>query len=74
MRFMIGLHAGEPIREADDFYSEALTSPRGSEILVPSLVRDLVESFGEFSFSAPTDAELKGLSGMHRLSAVEWQG
>jgi class 3 adenylate cyclase len=47
---------------------------RGSEILVSSLVRELTESAGEFSFEAATDAELKGLSGMHRLSAVRWRG
>jgi eukaryotic-like serine/threonine-protein kinase len=77
----IGLHTGEPIREADDFYGKAVNlaariaaQARGSEILVSSLVRELTESSGEFSFTAPTDVELKGLSGTHRLSAVRWQG
>jgi class 3 adenylate cyclase len=46
---------------------------RGSEILVSAMVRDLTESSGEFDFESPTDAELKGLSGMHRLSAVRWR-
>jgi hypothetical protein len=46
---------------------------RGSEILVSSLVRELTESAGEFTFGGPTDAELKGLSGMYRLSTVRWQ-
>jgi class 3 adenylate cyclase len=81
LRVRIGLHTGEPIREADDFYGTAVNlaariaaEARGSEILVSSLVRDLVESTGEFAFEDPTDAELKGLSGMHRLSAVRWRG
>jgi class 3 adenylate cyclase len=61
----IGLHTGEPVREADDFYGKAVilaariaAEARGSEILVSSMVRDLTESTGEFRFEAPTDAEL----------------
>jgi class 3 adenylate cyclase len=80
LRVRIGLHTGEPVREADDFYGKAVilaariaAEARGSEILVSSLVRDLVESSGEFSFEDPTDAVLKGLSGMYRLSAVRWR-
>jgi class 3 adenylate cyclase len=80
LRVRIGLHTGEPVREADDFYGKAVilasriaAEARGSEILVSSLVRDLTGSSGEFSFEAPTDAELKGLSGMYQLSAVRWR-
>lgn len=80
LRVRIGLHTGEPIREVDDFYGKAVilaarvaAEARGSEILVSSLVRELTESAGEFSFEEPTDVELKGLAGMHRLSAVRWQ-
>ena len=80
LRVRIGLHTGEPVREADDFYGKSvnLAAPhrgrgRGSEILVSSLVRDLVENSGEFAFEDPTDAELKGLSGMHQLSALRWR-
>lgn len=80
LRVRIGVHTGEPLKEADDFYGRAVNlaariaaEARGSEILVSSLVRDLIESSGEFAFGDPTDAELKGLSGMHRLSAVRWR-
>lgn len=80
LRVRIGLHTGEPVREADDFYGKSVilaariaAEARGSEILVSSLVRDLTESTGEFAFDGPTDVELKGLSGMHRLSAVRWR-
>ncbi len=80
LRVRIGLHTGQPVREADDFYGKSVVlaariaaEARGSEILVSSLVRDLTESSGEFDFEAPTDTELKGLSGMHRLSAVRWR-
>jgi hypothetical protein len=46
---------------------------RGGEILVSPLVRQLTEPSGAFTFGDPTDVELKGLSGMHRLSSVRWQ-
>ena len=81
LRVRIGLHTGEPVRDADDFYGKAVIlaariagEARGSEILVSSLVRELTESAGEFRFETATDAELKGLAGMYRLSAVRWQG
>ena len=70
----------EPIREEDDFYGKDVVlaariaaEARGGEILVSRLVRDLTERSGQFSFTDPTDVELKGLSGMHSLSAVRWQ-
>jgi class 3 adenylate cyclase len=80
LRVRIGLHTGEPIREEDDFYGRSVilaariaAEARGGEILVSRLVRELTERSGLFSFTDPTDAELKGLSGMHSLSAVRWQ-
>jgi eukaryotic-like serine/threonine-protein kinase len=80
LRVRIGLHTGEPIREADDFYGKAViqaariaAEARGSEILVSSLVRDLTESSGEFAFATPREVELKGLSGTHKVSPVLWQ-
>src|ERR687891_39816 len=80
LRVRIGLHTGEPIREADDFYGKAViqaariaAEARGSEILVSSLVRDLTESSGEYVFATPRDVELKGLSGTHRVAPVLWQ-
>jgi class 3 adenylate cyclase len=80
LRVRIGLHTGEPIKEADDFYGKAViqaariaADARGSEILVSSLVRDLTESSGEFTFGTPREVVLKGLSGTHRVSPVLWR-
>jgi class 3 adenylate cyclase len=80
LRVRIGLHTGEPIREADDFYGNAVNlaariaaEARGGEILVSALVREKTEPSGAFTFGDPADVELKGLSGMHRLSSVRWQ-
>jgi hypothetical protein len=69
-------------RELDlvDFYGKAVilaariaAEARGGEVLVSRLVRELTEGASLFSFTDPTDVELKGLSGMHSLSAVRWQ-
>jgi class 3 adenylate cyclase len=80
LRVRIGLHTGEMIREEDDFYGKAVilaariaAEARGGEVLVSRLVRELTEGASLFSFTDPTDVELKGLSGMHSLSAVRWQ-
>jgi class 3 adenylate cyclase len=80
LRVRIGLHTGEPIREEDDFYGKSVilaariaAEARGGEILVSRLVRELTERSARFTFTDPTDVELKGLSGMHPLSAVRWQ-
>ena len=80
LRVRIGLHTGEPIKEADDFYGKAViqaariaADARRSEILVSSMVRDLTESSGEFAFGSPRDVVLKGLSGTHSVSPVLWQ-
>jgi class 3 adenylate cyclase len=79
LRVRIGLHSGQAIREEDDFYGRSVvlaariaSEARGGEILVSALVRELTEPSGEFAFGDPTDVELKGLSGMHRLSSLRW--
>ena len=71
MRFMILVKASRS-SEAGGKPTEKLLSEQVT-ILVSSLVRELTESAGEFTFGGPTDAELKGLSGMYRLSTVRWQ-
>ena len=79
-RVRIGLHAGEAIKDGADFYgknvilaSRVASQARGGEILVSSLLRQLVESSIETSvFSQPREAELKGLAGKHVLYAVDW--
>jgi class 3 adenylate cyclase len=80
VRVRIGLHAGEAIKDGGDFYgknvilaSRVAGQAKGAEILVSSLVRDLVESGTEASlFGEPRELELKGLSGTHRVYDVRW--
>jgi eukaryotic-like serine/threonine-protein kinase len=78
VRVRIGLHAGEAIKDGDDFYgknvilaSRVAGKALGGEILVSSLVHQLVESSVSAGlFSEPREMELKGLSGTHVVYAV----
>lgn len=76
----IGLHTGEAIREADDFFGKNVILAariadlaQGGEILVSSLVKALTESAGDFVFGEERRVELKGLRGAHRIFNVEWK-
>jgi class 3 adenylate cyclase len=77
LRVRIGLHAGEPVRDAGDFYGKSVVlasriagQARGGQILVSGLLRELAESAGDVRFDEGFDATLKGLAGTHRLYAV----
>lgn len=76
----IGLHTGEAIKEADDFYgknvilaSRIASQAQGSQILVSSLLKELTESAGEFQFGEGRNLELKGLAAPARVYHVVWQ-
>ena len=73
----IGVHAGEPVREGNDFFGRCVTEAsritgqaRGGEILVSALLRELVETAGDISFDAGRLVELKGITGERRVYAV----
>ncbi len=78
IRVRIGLHAGEAIKDGDDFYgknvilaSRVAGKAVGGEILVSSLLRQLVESsVGASMFGEAREVELKGLVGTHTVYAV----
>jgi class 3 adenylate cyclase len=79
LRVRIGLHAGEVIKEADDFFgknvilaSRIAAQAQGGEILVSSLVKELTHSSGDIRFDVERRAELKGLSGTYTLHPVSW--
>ena len=80
LRVRIGLHTGEAIREEDDLFGRSVimaariaAQARGGQILVSSLLKELAEASGEFSFDAPESTALKGLSGEHLLYPVVWR-
>jgi class 3 adenylate cyclase len=50
-----------------NYAARVASSAGGNEIVVSSLVHDLVSSTGEFAFSQPREVELKGFTGKHRV-------
>jgi adenylate cyclase len=81
VRVRIGLHTGEVLRQADDFFGHAVimaarvaAEAHGNEILVSSLVRELTGSVGTFEFGEPRTASLKGIPGEHELFPLLWRG
>jgi class 3 adenylate cyclase/tetratricopeptide (TPR) repeat protein len=79
IKVRIGLHTGEAIKEADDFYGKNVilaariaAQARGGDILVSSLLKELTESAGDIAFGEGREVELKGLSGRHRVFEVVW--
>ena len=80
IRVRAGLHAGEPVREGDDFYGKSVIvasriagEARGGEILVSALLKDLVESAGDIKFGDPRQAELKGFAQPYAVIPVIWE-
>ena len=70
---------GNARREQEDFFGRNVilaariaASARGDQILVSSLLREIVSSAGEFDFGQPRDEQLKGLSEPQRLYEVAW--
>ncbi len=80
VRIRIGLHTGEAIREAEDFFgrhvilaSRIANQARGGEILVSALLKELTESSGDIRFGEGQEVELKGLIGLNRVYQVVWE-
>jgi class 3 adenylate cyclase len=78
IRVRIGIHVGETVREADDFFGHAVnfaariaSSAEGGEIVVSSLVHDLLAQTGTFDFGEARVVEFKGLGGSHRVYPVD---
>jgi class 3 adenylate cyclase len=76
----IGLHTGEAVQERGDFFGKHVNlaariggSATGGEILVSSLLAQLVVPSGEFVLSERPAIPLKGLDGEHVTHGVEWR-
>ena len=79
VKVRIGLHAGEVIKEGEDFFgrnvimaARVASQANGGEILVSSVVKALVEG-SDVAWREKRTVELKGLSGEHEIWALEWQ-
>jgi class 3 adenylate cyclase/tetratricopeptide (TPR) repeat protein len=78
IRVRIGLHAGETIKDGDDFYgrnvivaSRVASQAKGGEILVSAVLKALVQG-SDVPWGDSRTVALKGLSGEHEIWAVEW--
>jgi class 3 adenylate cyclase len=75
----IGLHTGEAIKEAGDFYGKTVilasriaAEANGGEILVSSTLKEMVDNAGDLRFEKSRDVELQGLAGHHRIHKAQW--
>ena len=78
IRVRIGVHVGETVREADDFFDHAVSyaariasAAAGGEVVVSELVHALVAQTGEFAFEAPRHVELKGIDAPQKVYPLE---
>jgi class 3 adenylate cyclase len=80
VRVRTGIHTGEVILGDDgDIYGRHVimaarvsTQAQGGEVLVSSLVREIVEPRGDVQFGASRAVDLKGLGGSHLVHPVRW--
>jgi class 3 adenylate cyclase len=80
IRVRIGIHTGDALQDAEHLYGTTVhyaarvaSSALGGEVLVSSVVRDLVStstSTSNLTFLEGREVELKGLDGQHRLYAL----
>jgi class 3 adenylate cyclase len=68
IRVRIGMHSGEAMRDDEDFYGRNVSvaariaeHARADEVLASAVVKQLVESAGDISFTDERVVELKGL-------------
>jgi class 3 adenylate cyclase len=80
IRVRIGLHTGEALREREKFFGRTVilaariaAQARGGEILVSALLKELTHSLGELDFGPGRPTQLKGISEIQSLFAVEWR-
>ena len=79
MAVRVGLHAGEPISDEDDYFGTPVviaqrlcSRARGGQILTSALLHGLVGNRGGFSFKLLGGLELKGLSEPVAACEVSW--
>lgn len=70
IRVRIGIHTGDVLREADEFFGQAVNyaarvaaAGSGGETVVSRLVHDLVADDHEFAFGDPRQVAMKGFPG-----------
>ncbi len=76
----MGLHAGEAMKEADDFYGRTINlaariagRARGGEILASPVVRELARGTVEIDFDGGREVTFKGFADKQRIFGVRWR-
>ncbi len=79
IKVRMGLHTGEVIREANDFFGKNVIlaariagQAHGGQILASAIVKAIAESAGDFVFADRSERELKGLTGVYETYEVSW--
>jgi class 3 adenylate cyclase len=80
LRVRVGLHTGQAVREADDYYGRAVNlaariagQAKAQGILVSARLKELTEDTNEFTFGEGRGVKLRGLSEPVRVYEVLWQ-
>ena len=81
VRVRMGMHTGEAIvdRSGDLFGRHVIVAARvanlavGAEVLVSSLVREIVSASGDIGFGPPQQVRLKGIDGEHTVYPLDWR-
>jgi class 3 adenylate cyclase len=80
IRVRMGLHRGEAIQDEDKFFGRTVIQAfriadlaQGGEVLVSSELTERVQGEAGLRFDAGREVELKGISGTHRVFALEWR-
>ncbi len=80
LRVRMGIHTGEALNEADDFYGKHVIlaarvagQAQGGQILVSSLFTALTDSAGDIVFGEEQEVESKELTGLNSVYPVEWR-
>jgi class 3 adenylate cyclase len=79
VKVRMGLHAGEVIKEGEDFFgrnvimaARVASQAHGGEILVSSVLKGLLAG-SEVAWGESRTVALKGLSGEHEIFPVRWE-
>ncbi|MFV0317424.1 MAG: adenylate/guanylate cyclase domain-containing protein [Microthrixaceae bacterium] len=81
VRVRMGLHTGEAVEAEGDLFglhvnvaARVANQASGGQVLVSGLTRAITEPSGDFAFGPESQVELKGLSGTHGVSELQWRG
>ncbi|MFT4727997.1 MAG: adenylate cyclase [Granulosicoccus sp.] len=80
LKIRIGLHTGDVVQSKGDFFGTVVNKAariagvaEPSQILLSDVTRAMVEASGHFEFSQSKTVQLKGITGSHEISDIQWR-